>query len=318
MKTTQLIMFMALSFVLGLGVMALLRTDKESQKATSSNQSSSEIENKDKKTGSNSSTSNLISNVPSKPKNTPFKINEDLEDPEDEEPEGPEEAFAQLLNSPEARKLMKGFAGAMSRGADRMISSEVEKQKEKLGLSDDQAESIQGKLVSMVQDETKRFQSQLDDENRSFGEIMESQGEFWSQNEPKIDEIMKAELNDDQYALYEREQLVEKTNRVQRQATSELDRLNRTLELTEEQEDQVFGILVQKSSEYDESMAIEGISATLPESANAEDISKEDAIRSVLNADQTEKYNERLENGGFGRRGGWGRGQWNRRGGFGG
>ena len=317
MKTTQF-MFMALSFVLGLGVMALLRTDKESQKATSSNQSSSEIENKGKKTGSNSSTSNLISNVPSKPKNTPFKINEDLEDPEDEEPEGPEEAFAQLLNSPEARKLMKGFAGAMSRGADRMISSEVEKQKEKLGLSDDQAESIQGKLVSMVQDETKRFQSQLDDENRSFGEIMESQGEFWSQNEPKIDEIMKAELNDDQYALYEREQLVEKTNRVQRQATSELDRLNRTLELTEEQEDQVFGILVQKSSEYDESMAIEGISATLPESANAEDISKEDAIRSVLNADQTEKYNERLENGGFGRRGGWGRGQWNRRGGFGG
>lgn len=315
MKTTQLIMFMALSFVLGLGVMALLRTDKESQKATSSNQSSSEIENKGKKTGSNSSTSNLISNVPSKPKNTPFKINED---PEDEEPEGPEEAFAQLLNSPEARKLMKGFAGAMSRGADRMISSEVEKQKEKLGLSDDQAESIQGKLVSMVQDETKRFQSQLDDENRSFGEIMESQGEFWSQNEPKIDEIMKAELNDDQYALYEREQLVEKTTRVQRQATSELDRLNRTLELTEEQEDQVFGILVQKSSEYDESMAIEGISATLPESANAEDISKEDAIRSVLNADQTEKYNERLENGGFGRRGGWGRGQWNRRGGFGG
>ena len=132
MKTTQLIMFMALSFVLGLGVMALLRTDKESQKATSSNQSSSEIENKGKKTGSNSSTSNLISNVPSKPKNTPFKINEDLEDPEDEEPEGPEEAFAQLLNSPEARKLMKGFAGAMSRGADRMISSEVEKQKEKL------------------------------------------------------------------------------------------------------------------------------------------------------------------------------------------
>ncbi len=318
MKTTQLIMFMALSFVLGLGVMALLRTDKESQKATSSKQSPSEIENKGKKTGSNSSTSNLISNVPSKPKNTPFKINEDLEDPEDEEPEGPEEAFAQLLNSPEARKLMKGFAGAMSRGADRMISSEVEKQKEKLGLSDDQAESIQGKLVSMVQDETKRFQSQLDDENRSFGEIMESQGEFWSQNEPKIDEIMKAELNDDQYALYEREQLVEKTNRVQRQATSELDRLNRTLELTEEQEDQVFGILVQKSSEYDESMAIEGISATLPESANAEDISKEDAIRSVLNADQTEKYNERLENGGFGRRGGWGRGQWNRRGGFGG
>ena len=300
---------MALSFVLGLGVMALFKSDKDVGNANSTKESSSENGSSSDKTSSNSSKSNLISTVPSKPKNTPFKIIEETEDSEDEEPAGPEEAFAQLLNSPEARKLMKGFAGAMSQGADRMIASEIENQKEKLGLSDSQTESIKDKMVSMVKEETKRFQSQLDDEDRSFGEIMESQGEFWSQNEPKINEIMKAELTDDQYATYEREQLVEKTNRVQRQATSELDRLNKTLELSEEQEDQVFGILVQKSSQYDESMAIEGIEATLPESANAEDITKEDAIRSVLNTEQTEKYNERLEKGGFGRRGPWGRGR---------
>ncbi|MDP6858181.1 MAG: hypothetical protein QF426_00020 [Verrucomicrobiales bacterium] len=309
MKTNQLIIFMALSFVLGLGVMALFKSDKDIENANSIKENSSENGNSSDKTNSNSSKSNLISTVPSKPKNTPFKIIEETEDSEDEEPAGPEEAFAQLLNSPEARKLMKGFAGAMSQGADRMIASEIENQKEKLGLSDSQTESIKDKMVSMVKEETKRFQSQLDDENRSFGEIMESQGEFWSQNEPKINEIMKAELTDDQYATYEREQLVEKTNRVQRQATSELDRLNKTLELSEEQEDQVFGILVQKSSQYDESMAIEGIEATLPESAIAEDITKEDAIRSVLNTEQTEKYNERLEKGGFGRRGPWGRGR---------
>jgi hypothetical protein len=309
MKTNQLIMFMSLSFVLGLGVMALFRSDKDTENANSTKESSSENGNSSDKTSSNPSKSNLISNIPSKPKNTPFKINEEIEDSEGEEPAGPEEAFAQLLNSPEARKLMKGFAGAMSQGADRMIASEIEKQKENLGLSDSQTESIKDKMVSMVKEETKRFQSQLDDENRSFGEIMESQGEFWSQNEPKINEIMKAELSDDQYATYEREQLVEKTERVQRRATSELDRINKTLELSEEQEDQVFGILVQKSSEYDESMAIEGIEASLPESANAEDITKEDAIRSVLNDGQKEKYNERLEKGGFGRRGQWGRGR---------
>ncbi|MBT7982238.1 MAG: hypothetical protein HN584_06675 [Akkermansiaceae bacterium] len=309
MKRNQLIIFMALSFVLGLGVMALFKSDKDVENANSTKESSSENGNSSDKASSNSSKSNLISTVPSKPKNTPFKIIEETEDSEDEEPAGPEEAFAQLLNSPEARKLMKGFAGAMSQGADRMIASEIENQKEKLGLSDSQTESIKDKMVSMVKEETKRFQSQLDDEDRSFGEIMESQGEFWSQNEPKINEIMKAELTDDQYATYEREQLVEKTSRVQRQATSELDRLNKTLELSEEQEDQVFGILVQKSSQYDESMAIEGIEATLPESANAEDITKEDAIRSVLNTEQTEKYNERLEKGGFGRRGPWGRGR---------
>ena len=309
MKTNQLIMFMALSFVLGLGVMALFRSDKDTGNANSSKESSPGKEKSADKTSSNKTQSDLISNIPSDPKNNPFKAKEEDEGSEDEEPAGPEEAFAQLLNSPEARKLMKGFAGAMSQGADRMIASEIEKQKEKLGLSDSQAESIQEKMVSMVKEGTKRFQSQLDDENSSFVEIMESQGEFWSQNEPEINEIMKAELSDDQYATYEREQLVEKTERVQRQATSELDRINRTLELSEEQEDQVFGILVQKSSEYDESMAIEGIEASLPESANAEDITKEDAIRSVLNSEQTEKYNERLEEGGFGRRGPWSRGR---------
>ena len=89
-----------------------------------------------------------------------------------------------------------------------------------------------------------------------------------------------------------------------------------SLGLSEEQEDQVFGILVQKSSQFEESMEIEGISSELPESARSNDVSKEDAIRSILNTEQLEKYNDKMENGGYGR-GGRGRGPWGRRG-FGG
>ncbi len=111
--------------------MALFKSDKDIENANSIKENSSENGNSSDKTNSNSSKSNLISTVPSKPKNTPFKIIEETEDSEDEEPAGPEEAFAQLLNSPEARKLMKGFAGAMSQGADRMIASEIEKSKRK-------------------------------------------------------------------------------------------------------------------------------------------------------------------------------------------
>ena len=77
----------------------------------------------------------------------------------------------------------------------------------------------------------------------------------------------------------------------------------------------IFGILVQKSSQFDESMEIEGISAELPEAARSQDISKEDAIRSILNTDQLDKYNAKMESGGYGR--GRGRGPWGRRG-FGG
>ena len=170
----------------------------------------------------------------------------------------------------------------------------MESQKEKLDLSDAQVESIKGKMVAMIQDETKRFQSELDDDNRSFADIMQSQGDFWEKNEPKINDLLKEELNDEQYAQYERNELIEKTESIQKRANWELERMN-SLDLSEEQEDQIFGILVQKSSQFDESMEIEGISAELPEAARSQDVSKEDAIRSILNTDQLDKYNAKIE-----------------------
>ena len=91
---------------------------------------------------------------------------------------------------------------------------------------------------------------------------------------------------------------LEKTEGIQRRANWELERMD-SLDLSEEQEDQIFGILVQKSSQFDEAMEIEGISAELPEAARSDDVSKEDAIRSILNPDQLEKYNERVEKGGL-------------------
>lgn len=42
MKTNQLIIFMALSFVLGLGVMALFKSDEDVENANSTKESSSE------------------------------------------------------------------------------------------------------------------------------------------------------------------------------------------------------------------------------------------------------------------------------------
>jgi hypothetical protein len=311
MKFSQLAIFMGLSFALGIGVMSVFQSNEKSSNKTVPKPSQNLNERKEAIGENNISTSlNTKNSIPSKPK-TP-KINQLETEVESDEPAGPEEAFTKLLNSPEARSLMKGFAGAMSRGADRMIAAEMESQKEKLGLSDEQVGSIKGKMVSMIEEETKKFQSELDDDSKSFGEIMKSQGEFWEKNEPQINALLKEELNDEQYAKYERNQLVEKTEGIQKRANWELERMD-SLGLSEEQEDQVFGILVQKSSQFDESMEIEGISSELPENARSNDVSKEDAIRSILNTEQLEKYNDKIDNGGYGR-GGRGRGPWGRRG----
>ncbi|MEC7857075.1 MAG: hypothetical protein VYA96_04940, partial [Verrucomicrobiota bacterium] len=299
MKLSQLAIFMGLSFALGIGVMAIFQSDDKNQKTASTEPSQKKVPQKTNDL-TNSSKTNIANGLSNSPKTTKPKIVEIENNDEDEEPAGPEEAFAKLLNSPEARSLMKGFAGAMSRGADRMIAAEMESQKEKLDLTDAQVDSIKEKMVTIIQDETKRFQSDLDDDNRSFAEIMQSQGDFWEKNEPKINALLKEELTDEQFANYERNELVEKTEGIQRRANWELERMN-SLDLSEEQEDQIFGILVQKSSQFDEAMEIEGISAELPEAARSDEVSKEDAIRSILNPDQLEKYNERVEKGGFGR-----------------
>ncbi len=230
-------------------------------------------------------------------------------DADDGAEESPEERIAKLFNSPEARSLMKGFAGAMSGRADQWIGREIGKYKEKLGLTDAQAASIKGRMLAMVEENTRKFQSDLDDNSRPMQEIMEAQGQFWRQNEDAIEAMLKEELTDDQFVQFERQQLEEKTKSVQWQADRELRRIDDALELSEAQEDQVFNILVRESPDYDPAMAIEGADTALPAAATAEDVTKEDAIRSVLTPDQTETYNSRLEDGGFGRRRGpWGGG----------
>ena len=169
-------------------------------------------------------------------------------------------------------------------------------------MSDVQVASLKKRLSAQMKEQTDVFNAKLDNENMSMQEIMAEQREVMMGQEDVMAEILKEELNEEQFAEFEREQLVEKTERVQKDADRELTRLDSDLELTESQEDQVFGILVQTNSDYDESMGIEGADVNV---SVGEDQAKEDAIRSVLDPTQTEKYNKSLEER-QSRRRGWG------------
>ena len=309
MKAPQ-ILLIVLAFALGLGVMAAINSKKNGE---DNNQDIASVDST--KTQVNTS----AKAPPASPALQPEKPTEGLsalpapvastEDNENEEL-NPEDAIAQIFNSPQARSLMKQFSQAMTKGADRWIEGAVNEYGEKLNLTEAQTVSIKGRMASLMEDSSKQFQSELDDESRSMQEIMESQGDFWRNNEDQIEGILKEELSAEQFEQFERLQLEEDTENIQRRANWELGAIDRALDLTEAQEDQVFGILVRQSDDYDESMAIEGIETDLPAAALAEDVSKEDAIRSVLTPEQTETYNSKVEDGGFGRsgRGRWGRG----------
>jgi len=311
MKTPQ-ILLIVLAFALGLGVMAAINSKKNganNNQDLSAGQATKAQEN----TGAEA--------PPAAPALKPQKQAEGLSAlPEpsantgDNDGQGedlnPEDAIAQIFNSPQARSLMKQFAGAMTQGADRWIEGAVGEYTEKLNLTDAQSGAIKARMASLMEESSQKFQSELDDDSRSMQEIMESQGDFWRNNEDEIEGILKEELSSEQFEKFERVQLEEDTESVQRRANWELGALDSALELSEAQEDQVFGILVRQSDDYDEAMAIEGIETDLPPAALADDVSKEDAIRSVLTPDQTETYNSKVESGGFSRggRGRWGRG----------
>ena len=213
-------------------------------------------------------------------------------DGDEEEEQDPADAIANLLNSKEARGFMKQMSVGFSKRGEQWIEQGESEYTEKLGLSDEQVGRLKARLTAQMKDQTDAFTAKLDDENLSMQEIMEEQRDVMRGQEDVMAEILKEELDEDQFAEFEREQLVEKTQRVQRDSDRELTRLDSTLDLTESQEDQVFGILVQTNSDYDGSMQIEGAETI---AVVGEDTVKEDAIRSVLDAEQTEKYNADLE-----------------------
>ena len=319
MKSTQWL-FTILAFALGAGLVAALKPsgDKDSkelaEKLAASEKRNSDLEAKSLSAVPKAPAAAAEDDSTREPKDLLSAVTKGGEDGGEPEQLSPEEQIAKLFNSPEARNLIKGFAGAMSGRADQWIGGEVDKYKEKLDLTDAQSESITKRMVAMVQENTEKFQAELDDGSRSMQEIMESQGDFWRQNEDNIEVMLKEELNEEQFGQFKTEQLVERTGRVQRSADRELAAIDSKLELDDTQEDQVFDILVRTSPEYDEAMAIEGIEADIPAAALAEDTSKEDAIRAVLDPEQLETYDATLEDGGFNqrRRGPWGAGGFGR------
>jgi len=304
MKPPQLLITLA-AFLLGAAIFAAIgqmRPNDDEDLRTQLAEAQSEIE-KLKAQAAGRQAESKLSSLPSAiaPKVETISPEEeadvaDAETPEEDGETGgeqdPADALANLFNSKEARGFMKQMSVGFAKRGEQWIDQGIAEYTEKLGLSDAQVSSLRARLTQQMKEQTDTFTAKLDDENMSMQEIMQEQREVMRGQEDVMAEILEEELDADQFADFEREQLIEKTQRVQRDSDRELTRLDGKLELTESQEDQVFGILVQTNSDYDPSMQIEGAGSSL---SVGEDTAKEDAIRSVLDAEQTEKYNADIE-----------------------
>ena len=119
MKAPQ-ILLIVLAFALGLGVMAAINSKKNDalndKQAVAQNQKPTAPGNTG--TGIPAPSTNADTQTPAEKLSAlPDPATGTGDNDAQEEDIAPEDAFAQIFNSPQARSLMKQFAGAMSKGA---------------------------------------------------------------------------------------------------------------------------------------------------------------------------------------------------------
>lgn len=102
-----------------------------------------------------------------------------------------------------------------------------------------------------------------------------------------LDAFMPSLLSGDQLAAFQTERMAERLQRVQHEADTKVERLNAIVGLDEAQKDQIFGIMVRGSREYDPSIIIDGALGPVGPTPGG---NPHEAMLSVLNPDQRAAY----------------------------
>ncbi len=109
-----------------------------------------------------------------------------------------------------------------------------------------------------------------------------------------FDRMMENILNNEQRQEFSQQRLEERGAIVQREADGKLNRLNNIVELSPQQQDQLFVLFAKSSKAYVSDLGIEGVEA-LPPQATANELS-DDAINQILDPQQAKLLQEERKN----------------------
>jgi Spy/CpxP family protein refolding chaperone len=186
----------------------------------------------------------------------------------------------------DSRPLLNRLAPMFRQGMMRGIERQVEQLAAELGLNDAQKEELRAKLTAMGDEEMKKFNDRLADPTMTPEKLFQEggRGPF---SPDGMNAMLKESLTPEQYEQYDKKQTAERVQRLERQANWQTDRLGQRLNLTEQQKDQVFGIMVKSS---DPNLEVEtGTGAEAPSAANAD---RDAAIKAILTPEQRAIYEQ--------------------------
>jgi hypothetical protein len=200
--------------------------------------------------------------------------------------------ISRLLN--DARPLMKSLALMFGEQrklmTTRFIKDMAEKLADEMGLTDEQKAEMIAHFMKVDDENFAKFKSMLD-RKLTVLDVFTMMKDMNPQK--SMDDYMIAKLTPEQKEKWEGRKLETKAQQIERTATRQLDRMTSSLKLDEQQQDQVFNILVKKNPQYDPALDVQGV--TTDGATFDLKKSQDEAIAEVLRPEQMEDWNKMQE-----------------------
>lgn len=186
---------------------------------------------------------------------------------------------------PLLKSLTSAFEPQRKAMVEGMIKDKVKRMTELAGLDPQQAAALQAHLESLDKANQAKWKGMME-KDINLAELR-NMGRDGNNTQKAMDEWAAANLTGEQAKDYDKKRLTEKSEQITKSANSQVERMDRELDLDETQKDKVFNILVKTDKNFDPTMQLQGVDAT---TSIGEGQSKDDAIAAVLSPEQKDKY----------------------------
>ena len=190
-------------------------------------------------------------------------------------------------SKPLMRDLAPLFDRMRIRDQKRRIDSIAGELARKYNLDGPQQIAMKQWFDKKAEEEAKRWTEMLGREDTGLEELTRASRDI--RPDDGLDKFMEGVLSGEKLAAFKSERLAERVERLQSNADMKVQRLDSIVKLSDAQRDQVFGVMVRNSRDYDPSMVLEGAGGQIPVTAAA---NPREAMLAVLTPDQRATYDD--------------------------
>ena len=171
------------------------------------------------------------------------------------------------------------------RDQKRQIDSMTGELSRKYNLSEAQQKSLKAWFERKSEEDAKAWTALVGRDGTTMEDLMRASRDI--RPDAGLDDFMDKTLSGDQLSEFKGQRAIEKSERVQKHADMQVERLDSVVQLDATQRDQVFGIVARTSPDYDPSMKLEGGAGEIGPAPGG---SSSQAILSVLRPEQRAAY----------------------------